>query len=91
LIADGSENRTKWKNLKNIEKFFISKGESMVKILIDYSKCNGNGEKLCMEICPVSVFCIGKSGKPEVADVENCIGCRTCQFNCPNQAIAVLS
>jgi NAD-dependent dihydropyrimidine dehydrogenase PreA subunit len=79
------------KKFKNVEKSLFDKGEKMVKVQIDYSKCTGNGERLCVEICPVSVFNEKKSGKPEVVNVENCILCRTCQVNCPSQAILVLS
>jgi NAD-dependent dihydropyrimidine dehydrogenase PreA subunit len=63
----------------------------MVKIVINYAKCVGDADKICVEICPVSVFRNKKSGKPEVADEENCTMCRTCQVNCPSQAIEILT
>jgi len=63
----------------------------MVKILIDYAKCVGDAERICVEICPVSVFRNEKSEKPIVAKQENCIMCGTCQFNCPSQAIKILT
>jgi NAD-dependent dihydropyrimidine dehydrogenase PreA subunit len=63
----------------------------MVKIIIDYSKCSGDFDKICVEICPASVFQDEKSRKPRVADEENCILCLTCQFNCPRQAIKILT
>jgi len=58
----------------------------MVKIRIDYAKCDGT-DKLCVEICPFSVFRDKKSAKPTVANEKDCILCRTCQVNCPAQAI----
>jgi len=61
----------------------------MVKIIIDYTKCAGDDDKICVEICPVSVFNSGKSKKPKVENEENCIMCRTCEVNCPNQAIKI--
>jgi NAD-dependent dihydropyrimidine dehydrogenase PreA subunit len=66
------------------------KGGTMVRIVIDYDKCAKEKDKICVEICPVSVFRFGKSAKPEAANVENCIMCRTCQVNCPRQAIEIV-
>jgi 2-oxoglutarate ferredoxin oxidoreductase subunit delta len=66
-------------------------GEDMVKIVIDYAKCVEDLDKICVEICPVSVFRNGKLEKPEVVNQENCIMCRTCEVNCPGQAIKILT
>jgi len=63
----------------------------MVKIIIDYSKCSEDAEKICVEICPVSVFHNEKSEKPKVANEDKCILCGICQFNCPKQAITILT
>lgn len=63
----------------------------MVRIVIDYAKCTGNTDKICVEICPVSIFRNEKSGKPEVVNEEACTLCRTCQVNCPSQAIEILT
>ncbi|MBX5328413.1 MAG: 4Fe-4S binding protein [Candidatus Bathyarchaeota archaeon] len=63
----------------------------MAKIVIDYSKCVGDRDKICVEICPTSVFNNGKSKKPKIVNEENCILCRTCQVNCPGQAIKILT
>jgi len=62
----------------------------MVKIIIDYAKCVGDVEKICVEICPVSVLQVEKSKKPKVVNEENCIMCRTCEVNCPEQAIKIV-
>jgi NAD-dependent dihydropyrimidine dehydrogenase PreA subunit len=61
----------------------------MVKIIIDYAKCVGDADRICVEICPVSVFLNEKSKKPTVVNEENCILCRTCEVNCPSQAIKI--
>jgi NAD-dependent dihydropyrimidine dehydrogenase PreA subunit len=66
-------------------------GKDMVKIVIDYAKCVGDADRICVEICPVSVFRNEKSKKPIVINEENCIMCRTCQVNCPTQAIKILT
>ncbi|MGQ9550957.1 MAG: 4Fe-4S dicluster domain-containing protein [Candidatus Bathycorpusculaceae bacterium] len=63
----------------------------MAKIVVDYTKCVGDLDKICVEICPVSIFQNQKLGKPRVVNEENCIICRTCEVNCPSQAIKILS
>lgn len=63
----------------------------MVKIIVDYAKCVGDPNRICVEICPVSVFLVKKSEKPKVVNEENCIMCRSCQVNCPGQAIRILA
>jgi len=62
----------------------------MVKIVVDDSKCVKDTQKICVEICPVSVFRLKKSGRPQIVNEEDCIMCRTCQVNCPEQAIKIL-
>jgi NAD-dependent dihydropyrimidine dehydrogenase PreA subunit len=63
----------------------------MVKITIDHSKCVEDDYKICVEICPVSVFRQNKSKKLKIVDEEKCIMCRTCEVNCPGQAIKILT
>lgn len=70
--------------------FLFYERVEMVKIVIDYSKCLGDADKICVEICPVLVFKNENSKKPKVVNEENCILCRTCQVNCPGQAIKIL-
>lgn len=72
-------------------KVYPSMGGGMVKIVIDYAKCVENDDKICVEICPVSVFRNEKSEKPVIVNEEKCIMCRTCQVNCPSQAIKILT
>jgi len=62
----------------------------MVKIKIDYAKCAKEKEKICVELCPFSVFSFEKTLKPRVVNAESCTMCRTCQVNCPTQAIEIL-
>ena len=62
----------------------------MAKIKVDNGKCLREKEKVCVEICPFSVFREGKTEKVEIINVENCIVCRTCIVNCPGQAIEIL-
>jgi len=66
-------------------------GWDMVRIIIDYAKCVGDTDRICVEICPVSVFQNEKSKRPRIVNEENCILCRICEVNCPCQAIKILT
>ncbi|MGQ9744009.1 MAG: 4Fe-4S dicluster domain-containing protein [Candidatus Bathycorpusculaceae bacterium] len=70
-------------------KVYPATGKDMVKIVIDYAKCVGDADRICVEICPVSIFHNEKSNKPKVVNEKNCILCRTCEVNCPSQAIKI--
>lgn len=72
-------------------KFLSQMGRRLVKIIIDYAKCVGDFDRICVEICPVSVFKDEKLKKPKIVNAENCIMCRTCEVNCPSQAIKILT
>ena len=54
--------------------------------IIDYSKCTKC--KTCISVCPVAVF-EEKNGKVVVAKPEDCIGCKACEAQCPEEAIIV--
>jgi len=41
-----------------------------------------------LEVCPKKVLKAGKDGKAQ-AVAEGCIGCRLCEFHCPDFAISV--
>jgi len=62
----------------------------MATIKVDKTKCLREKEKICVEICPFSVFREGKKEGVEIVNVEKCIICRTCIVNCPGQAIDIL-
>jgi len=42
-----------------------------------------------MEVCPVDVFAL-EGDKMVVKKPEECIGCRACEVQCPNQAIKIV-
>jgi len=86
-----TQNRTHIGKSLITSKVYPSIGEDMVKIVIDYAKCVKDLDRICVEICPVSVFRNDKLEKPEVVNQENCIMCRTCEVNCPGQAIKILT
>ena len=62
----------------------------MPKPIVD-NKCNlckDQDEMQCIKFCPVNVFEKGKT-KSEVKRPDDCIGCRACEFNCPQKAIKI--
>ena len=62
----------------------------MPKVRIDSAKCTGEGT--CVDVCPVSVFKIQdiKGKKKSVAvNEKDCIGCRSCEVQCPEKAIKI--
>jgi NAD-dependent dihydropyrimidine dehydrogenase PreA subunit len=59
----------------------------MVEIKIDTSKCDGCGT--CKDTCPVAVFEIN-DGKSHAVNVKDCLACRACEVQCPNQCIQII-
>jgi len=59
----------------------------MVEIKIDLEKCDGNGT--CVDVCPVEVFEL-QGGKAVAVKTEECIICRACEVQCPNNAIEII-
>ena len=62
----------------------------MVKVKVDLEKCNGDG--ICVDVCPVSVFELQKiedTEKSIVVNEEECLLCMACVSSCPTEAIIV--
>ncbi|GAB6163253.1 4Fe-4S binding protein [Desulfothermus naphthae] len=59
-----------------------------IKHVINRNWCKGCG--ICVEFCPKKVLEIDREEKVVVARAEDCIGCRTCEYRCPDLAIEVL-
>ncbi len=65
----------------------------MVKVVVDYKKCNGDA--VCVSVCPVFVFEMKNlpefpgEQKSVVVNNDACIVCRACEVQCPTQAITV--
>ncbi len=50
--------------------------------------CKGCG--ICVAFCPKNVLGIDKEEKVVALRPEDCIGCRVCEFRCPDLAIEVI-
>jgi 2-oxoglutarate ferredoxin oxidoreductase subunit delta len=59
----------------------------MVKIIVDNHKCSGCST--CVEVCPVSVYEL-KNEKAVAAKPEECLVCRACEVQCPENAIQIV-
>lgn len=57
------------------------------KAVIDRHLCKGCG--ICTVLCPKKILRIDGDGKAEVTDLNECIGCRQCEFHCPDFAITM--
>lgn len=44
---------------------------------------------ICIEFCPANVLGADHDGKATVLNVEDCTGCRLCEYRCPDFAIKV--
>jgi NAD-dependent dihydropyrimidine dehydrogenase PreA subunit len=59
----------------------------MPKPTIDSDKCQHCN--VCIEMCPVNVFKKNGNGDTVIDVPDECIGCRSCEAQCPKAAITV--
>ena len=60
----------------------------MVKITLDYEKCEGADCAECVDVCPIEVLIID-GVNIVIRDVDECILCEVCMGVCPNGAVKV--
>ena len=60
----------------------------MVKIIIDYEKCDGAECAECVDVCPMEVLIIDGE-KIVIANKEECSLCEVCMDVCPQEAVEV--
>lgn len=56
-------------------------------ITIDRDWCKSCG--ICAAFCPTGSVVDAGAGRPEIADVQACIGCQLCVLRCPDLAMVV--
>lgn len=60
----------------------------MVKIIIDYEKCEGADCAECVDICPMEVLVI-EGDKVVKRNIEECSLCEVCMDVCPHEAVVI--
>lgn len=58
-----------------------------MKIVVENDKCTGCGT--CVDTCPVEVYELS-NGKAVPVNLEDCLVCRACEVQCPENAIQVI-
>lgn len=58
-----------------------------IKITISEKRCKQCG--ICSALCPKQVFDQEPGSDPVAVRIDSCIGCRLCEYRCPDFAIDV--
>ena len=58
------------------------------RIEINAKWCKSCG--ICAAFCPKQVYAADADGKIIVQQAQACIGCRMCEYRCPDMAVTVI-
>lgn len=59
----------------------------MYNVIIKHDLCKKCG--ICMEFCPKNVFDLNEEGLIVPRNNDKCIGCKLCEYRCPDFAVKV--
>jgi len=71
----------------------ISRENAKYRVNVIVDRCKECG--ICISVCPTKVLIksniLNRNGyrPPEPVNIDKCIGCRLCEYNCPDFAIYV--
>ena len=57
------------------------------KAIINEKLCKGCG--ICIIFCPKKIIELSNLDKATITNVDECVGCRQCEYHCPDFAIVV--
>lgn len=79
--------RHPWQGVEKEKRFMVE--TKTEKHRIQRSWCKGCG--ICVHFCPKQVLKLDEEDIVCAARPEDCIGCKLCQFRCPDLAIEVFT
>lgn len=66
----------------------LIQADDVPEIQVNRVWCKGCG--ICIQVCPADVYQADSTGKPVLAQPEQCIWCERCELYCPDFAIRLV-